>query len=108
MLGEAEVGERPVGVVEGAQGAGDHQQRYQEEQPAYHGGDHAGGGTLGGEEGYRGAQKDGTQDHEHYYRRYSEAQHDGQLHEPGEQTASDVAAKEPEAATCGLQDAPPA
>src|ERR687897_47162 len=107
ILGEAEVGERPVGVVEGAQGAREHQQWHQKERPAYHGGDHARRSAFCGKEGYRGAQKDRPYDQEYHEHRYAETQHDGQLHEPREQAAPDAAAKEPEASADGLQDAPP-
>src|SRR3712207_5608075 len=107
MTDQAEVGEGPVGVVEGAEGARDHQQGHQEEQPTHHGGDHARARALGCEEGYRGAEQDRPEDDEYDERTYPETQHDGQLEEPHEQAAPDVPPEEPETAADGLQDAPP-
>src|SRR5215207_1535005 len=106
--GELEVGERPVGVVEGAYGARDHEQGYEEEQSA-HDADHDGRRRLvGGEERHGRAQQDHPQDDHDHDHRYPKAQHDAELHQPGEQAPADVAPEEPEAASDGVHDPPAA
>src|SRR5215207_1968985 len=83
-LDETQVRERPVGVVEGADRARDHEHRHQEQHAADHAGDHARGRVLGREEGYRGSEQDRPEDDEHHEHRYPQTQHDGQLDQPHE------------------------
>src|SRR5215207_4895198 len=107
-LDETQVRQRPVGVVEGADSARDHEHRHQEEDAADHASDHAGGPVVGCEEGYRGPEQYRPEDDERHEHRYPQTKHDGQLNQPHEQAAPDVPVEEPEAARDRLRDAPPA
>src|SRR5918995_1596629 len=102
---QAQVGQRPVGVREGAYGARCHEQEWYQDHARDHTGDDGGRGVARDGQRYRRYKEDEAHDQERQDEGYGDPDGDPELYEQDQQAPPHVAAEDPVAASHGAEDA---